>query len=223
MKKIICLYGGPCSGKSTLQAQLFVDFKVRGLNAEMNREYIKNWIYEGRKVNFGDQLYITSKMLKTERHLISSGVDIIINDSPILLNMVYANLYNNTPTEQALLENIVKYHHDYIRKNQYTIEHFICTREGILYQCEGRYQSADEAARIDHLIVEQLDRHNINYYTLNTGTVQQRSDEIMLYLSKKMFPSIYGVGGGIFAQSNEPVEEQHMLYRGSYSVLDGFR
>lgn len=49
-KRIICLYGGPGTGKSTTCAGLFYKLKIEGYNCEMNREYIKEWVWESAEL-----------------------------------------------------------------------------------------------------------------------------------------------------------------------------
>jgi len=75
MKKIICLYGGPGSGKSTTCAGLYYKLKLKGFNVEMNREYIKEWVWEDREVKEGDQTYFFSKQARRERIYIKNGLD----------------------------------------------------------------------------------------------------------------------------------------------------
>ena len=67
MKVIVCLYGGPGTGKSTTGAALYARFKQADYNAEMNREYIKEWVWEGREVKPGDQTYFFAKQARKER------------------------------------------------------------------------------------------------------------------------------------------------------------
>jgi len=43
MKKIVCLWGGPGTGKSTTCAGLFSKLKQQKFNVEMNREYPVNY------------------------------------------------------------------------------------------------------------------------------------------------------------------------------------
>ena len=81
-KRIICLYGGPGTGKSTTCAGLYYKLKMTGYNAEMNREYVKEWVWEGRNIQTGDQTYFFAKQARKERLYILQGLDFIITDSP---------------------------------------------------------------------------------------------------------------------------------------------
>ena len=42
LHKIICLYGGPGSGKSGICAGIYSLLKEKNINCEMNREYIED-------------------------------------------------------------------------------------------------------------------------------------------------------------------------------------
>jgi tRNA uridine 5-carbamoylmethylation protein Kti12 len=99
MKRIICLWGGPGTGKTTTAASLFAELKKRGYNAELNREYIKDWVWEKRELIDGDQVYITAKQARKERIYMKQGLDFIITDSPLSLTTFYGNIYDKYEKE----------------------------------------------------------------------------------------------------------------------------
>src|SRR6266850_242904 len=117
MKKIICLWGGPGTGKSTTAAGVFNLLKKAGYNAEMNREYIKDWVWEGRKISDGDQVYITAKQLKKERTYIQKQLDFIVTDSPVALCTFYGDIYDKYEKEFGACKVIVKQHHQFCKDN----------------------------------------------------------------------------------------------------------
>ena len=59
----INLHSGPGSGKSTIAARIFYEFKVKGYSIELVHEYIKKWAYEDRKPKSYDQTYILNPVL----------------------------------------------------------------------------------------------------------------------------------------------------------------
>ena len=83
MKKIVCLYGGPGSGKSTTCAGLFYKLKLLGYNGEMLREYVKDWVWEGRKIHPGDQPYFFAKQSRKERIYVNNDLDFIVSQIAI--------------------------------------------------------------------------------------------------------------------------------------------
>jgi hypothetical protein len=64
--RIINLYGGPGTGKSTSAAFLYYLLKNDNVNAELVREYVKDWAWEKRSINTYDQLYLLGKQIRKE-------------------------------------------------------------------------------------------------------------------------------------------------------------
>ena len=166
MKKIICLWGGPGTGKSTTCAGIYAKLKQLGYDSEMNREYVKDWVWEGRTILDGDQVYITSKQARSERIYMNSGLDFIITDSPLALSIYYGNKYDKYEREFGACGNIIKQHHSLCKDLGYKVEHFFLNRIKE-YNPNGRFQTEDEAKLIDSELLQILKDLNINYETLN--------------------------------------------------------
>lgn len=49
--RIINLWAGPGSGKSTIAAYVFSKLKMKNINCELVTEYAKQLVYSGRKVD----------------------------------------------------------------------------------------------------------------------------------------------------------------------------
>lgn len=162
MKKIVCLYGGPGTGKSTTCAGLFYKLKMAGHNCEMNREYIKEWIWEGREIQSGDQPYFFSKQARKERLYMAKDIEFIITDSPLVLTHFYGIKYD--PFEQKYNTSLMmlKNHHEACKELGYKVDHFFLTRTKE-YNPAGRYQNAEDAAKIDEEILTMLNKLNIRY------------------------------------------------------------
>ena len=160
MKKIINLYGGPGSGKSTTAADLYAIAKKDSINTELVREYIKNWVWEGREIQPGDQVYVAAKQSKLER-VCFNKVDLIITDSPMLLTHYYEDKYDDT---FPVCEFIIKKHEELSERCGYASEHIFLTRTKE-YNPKGRYQNKEEAIEIDSelksLLVKQGYKHSI--------------------------------------------------------------
>jgi len=162
MKRIICLWGGPGTGKSTTAAGLFNRLKKLGYNAEMNREYIKDWVWEKRSLIDGDQVYITAKQARKERIYMRQELDFIITDSPLSLTTFYGNIYDKYEREFGACMQIVKQHHQFCKDHGYKVDHYLLTRQKG-YQGAGRFQSEQEAREIDGQLKIFLDGYPINY------------------------------------------------------------
>ena len=104
----ICLWAGPGSGKSTMRADLFSKLKrfiiYGNLSTQVEEvfEYVKAWAYENKKPEGWDQHYIFAKQQRLEELPLRAGVDAIITDSPLALQVSYA-IRNGLPTAGCLL------------------------------------------------------------------------------------------------------------------------
>lgn len=168
MKRIICLWGGPGTGKSTTCAGLFNIFKKAGFNAEMNREYVKEWVWEGRKIHDGDQVYISAKQAKKEASYIRQGVEIIITDSPIALTTFYGSIHDKYEREYNASRLIVKQHHSLCKDHGYKVDHFFLVRQKA-YNPSGRLQDEIAAREYDERIKTFLQEFPINFETVICG------------------------------------------------------
>lgn len=169
-KKIICLYGGPGTGKSTTAALLYGKLKQMNYNCEMNREYIKEWCWENRSVLAGDQTYFFAKMSRKERIYIKEGLDFIITDSPLILCQFYGNKYDEFEQKYHVCEFMLQQHSKYIKDQGYQVEHYFLNRIKE-YNPAGRYQNEEEAIKFDNEIKDMLDKHNISYKEIDTDDV----------------------------------------------------
>jgi len=89
--KVINLFGGPGSGKSTTAAGLFYKMKLQHRSVELVSEYAKKLLYANRLEYMLDQQeYIFAKQNQL-LHTLRDRVDYAITDSPLLLSNVYVS------------------------------------------------------------------------------------------------------------------------------------
>lgn len=169
MSKIVCLWGGPGTGKSTTAAAVFAKLKKLGYNAELQREYVKNWVWEGRSIKPGDQTYIFCKQARVERQYMDNGLDFIISDSPMALSILYGRLHDPYEQQFAACELLLKQHHAYCKDKGYKVDHIFLKREKS-YNPAGRFQSESEAKEIDTQCINLLEQLGINYISLSCGS-----------------------------------------------------
>ncbi|MEK2647474.1 ATP-binding protein [Bdellovibrio sp. BCCA] len=164
-KLIICCWGGPGSGKTTANLALGAAFKTASYNLELNREYVKPWVWEGRAIQPGDQNYIFAKQSRVERMLMKEGVEVIITDSPMALSIMYARKYDPFDKDGASCKQMLAQHHDFCKKHGYKVEHYLIHRGNRAYNPAGRYQTESEAKNLDQNCIDLMGELNIKFQT----------------------------------------------------------
>lgn len=86
---LINLYGGPGAGKTTTALALAGNLKMRGYEAEYVPEYARELALEG-KLTGCPQFDILMEQTKRLIRAIGTGIEVVITDSPILLQSLYA-------------------------------------------------------------------------------------------------------------------------------------
>lgn len=161
---IINLYGGPGTGKSTSAAFLYWLLKTAGVNAELAREYVKKWAWEGRHLTPYDQPYIVGKQAR-EESMLYGRARVVLSDSPVLMAAVYARLYapdferGCTGTALDLYRKAALDGHSHVH---------VLLRRSKPYNPAGRYQTEAEARGIDGAVAALLAEHEIPFIQCGT-------------------------------------------------------
>jgi len=147
---VVNLFGGPGVGKSTVAAMLFAHYKRRGLRAELAREVAKELLYQGRPLA-RNQILILGMQYQTLKDYEAAGTDLVISDSPLRLNLIYADngLGNSLYHPLCAL----------VRGMQMEFKEVdVLLKRAVPYQDHGRTQGAEEEAReIDARITGSFD------------------------------------------------------------------
>lgn len=149
--KVINLFAGPGSGKSTTAAGLFFLMKLRGYNVELIHEFAKDLTWRGRHNTLECQPYVFGKQLERTECLLGQ-VDYIITDSTLLLSAVYNN-EDKYPEFKFPVIDIFDSHDN--------LNYFIERTK--LYNPVGRNQTAEEAVEIDIKIKKLLQFYCMPY------------------------------------------------------------
>ena len=149
-------YGGPGVGKSTLAARVYAELNRAGAAAtELVREFIKTWAYEHREPDGWDQVYTFASQLYEEHRLAKAGIEVIVTDSPVLLQCVYASMKD---VEAAThLVSLARYY-----EKVYPSLNFFVERR-VAYDPSGRFQTPGQLATVDARIVACLDQLHVPY------------------------------------------------------------
>lgn len=144
--KIINLYGGPGTGKSTSAAYLYHQLKIRHINAELVREYVKEWAWDNRKISMYDQIYFLGKQSRKESMLYGK-VDWIVTDCPVFMGAFYAQQYCSVSVSEGIRAATLAY---YRQAAEDGFEHYhVLLERNVPYQAEGRYQTESQALDMD--------------------------------------------------------------------------
>ena len=166
------MLGGSGIGKSTIAAGLYYNMKLKHINVELVREYVKILAWQGASIGQFDQVNIFGEQCKLE-HTLYGKVDYIVTDSPILLAPVYEYFYHNdSMMEEAALKFIRK-----AKESGVTHLNFLLHR-GKDYDTKGRYQTEEEAKTVDFLTKDFLNKHSIPYIEVS-GPEDVRVKRIM--------------------------------------------
>lgn len=163
MSKVINLYGGPGTGKSTTAAKTFALMKESGENVELVTEWVKKWAWEGKTPVTYDQFYIFGKQAHKEYTLFDK-VDHIITDSPVVLCGMYTQLYG-TPAQAALFRSMILTYLDMVKSCNQEYVHVFLKRVKA-YNPAGRYQTEEQAKGIDEVVRRYLTELGIPFHTV---------------------------------------------------------
>lgn len=143
---VIDCYGGPGTGKSTSAAFLYYLLKKRGYNAELVREYVKDWAWEKRAIGDFDQFYFMGKQIRKESMLYGK-VDFIVTDSPIAMNYYYAMKYTPEVMANAVRASVRAYYELAAKQGHVHIHAFLKREKA--YNPSGRFQTEEQAKAMD--------------------------------------------------------------------------
>ena len=141
--KVINLYGGPGTGKSTLAAKVFAHLKDRKISCELVQEFAKELVWEEDWDSLACQAYVTRVQHSRVKRLYGK-VDYIISDSPISLGLIYGK-----DLLDAEEEVIIDRHKEFNN-----IKVFLTRHKD--YDPEGRMQTYEEALECDKKILNLM-------------------------------------------------------------------
>lgn len=175
--------GGPGSGKSTAAAMLFSKLKLEGYSIELVNEYAKRWAYEHRQIKKYDQILFLGKQCQYEYNALKGGSKYIITDSPLFLTYVYTQLASKGDSQ--LLDGVKKIILEF--EQDFPAVYFFLKRNAKLYVSVGRYQTYEEAVRLDNLIKEnfyEIFSNDKQFIEIDYNSYDEMLDNCKQYLNK---------------------------------------
>jgi len=168
---VINLIGGPCSGKSTIAAELFARLKKMGIHSELVSEYIKDRIYEENKTMPKNQIAIFGM----EHYNISTKigkVDVIVHDGSYINNIIY-KAEDNKPFDNLIISEYKKFNN---------LDFFI-KRGNIEFESYGRIHNLKQSKELDRIIKETYDNYGLSYIEVES---RDAVDKIIPIILKKL-------------------------------------
>jgi len=154
--RIINLFGGPNSGKSTTAALLYAQMKMRGYRVELAREYFKDLIYAGTE-NTVDQHDIFKEQLRRNLLPLKAGVDFVVTDSPALLSGLYGVFTGIDPQRE-----MISFHQKRVEP-EFPSLNFFLEQKGLPFEKHDRIHNQKESGTIHALIRAELDKCGVSY------------------------------------------------------------
>jgi hypothetical protein len=177
MSVVINLYGGPGTGKSTSAAYLFYLLKSQGKNAELVREYVKDWAWEGRNISTYDQIYLLGKQVRRESMLYGK-VDFIVTDAPVMLGIYYASKFSPLSVSEGVRATTLSYYRQAAEDGHQ--HHHVFLERTKPYKQEGRFQNEEQAKQIDNGVYGMLS--DLRIPLVRCGTQREDLDELLTTL-----------------------------------------
>jgi nicotinamide riboside kinase len=158
--KVISLYGGPGTGKSTTATALFAELKFRGVNCEYVPEFAKDKAWEYGTAHSGiPKVFQAQEFIFGEQHFrirrCAQDVEYVITDCPLFLGLVYMPEDFPIPSLRPAI------HEAY---NMYENLNVFLVRSKA-YNPKGRFQSEEGAKGLDVKVREMLEAQGVPYVT----------------------------------------------------------
>lgn len=172
MTVVINLLGGSGLGKSTTAALIFGEMKLAGLHCELVREFVKEWAWQGRKIQPEDQTTIFANQLAREK-MYYGKLDYIVTDSPLLLGPIYQKYYSGEdPISQNVFDEIKA------AEDQGVIYLNFVLNRNRTFDPRGRYETAEQAKEVDAFVLDYLEEHSIPFHVISSDD-RERVKEII--------------------------------------------
>lgn len=197
----INLFGGGGIGKSGLAGYLFWRLKKDQFKVFQAPEYIKLWTYINREPESFDQVTVFGHQMKYEE-LPLRQEDLIVSDSPLFQQIVYAK-HNNTAGWEGLLKIAQEFEKTYPSIN------LMLDRTNVNYRSEGRYRDLEYAQKIDRLTIELLEEQNLKYHTASALREEEAYDLVKNILSPQLWSvnCMFMTASGVAADLNRALRD----------------
>lgn len=169
MKPIVINFiAGPGVGKSTLTASIFARLKKLGIDCELVTEYAKDKVWEESFKTLNNQIYVFGKQYHRLCR-VSGKVECIVTDAPLIHNILYNK--DSEKLNDLVIESINKFNN---------LNLFV--ERVVEYNENGRIHTLEQAKECDKQILDILNKHNIEYITVNPYDEDNIVEGILFFL-----------------------------------------
>ena len=177
---VVNIYGGPGIGKSTSALQIVAELKKMGYSAEYVSEVAKEYVYAKNYEILDGKLENQKKLMREQQSrldLLIGNVDIVITDSPLLLNGVYLN--EEAEITDKHLDDIFSVYSEYSNYD-IVLERDLSSE----FETEGRIHTLEQSIQKDAEITSLLDECDIKYSTYKRDDIISIVDSIVSNLEE---------------------------------------
>lgn len=167
---IVNLFGGPCTGKSTVAAGVFFELKKKRVQCELVPEVAKGLTWENRQQALRNQIYVVGEQVQYIERC-ANEVEVIVMDTSILLGAIYQPAHYPTSFADTVLDL-----YNLMNNASFNLE------RSFPYDPVGRNQTEEEAKDIDPRVVEWLKRKHVDFQSLRGKHPDSASDEMVHYI-----------------------------------------
>lgn len=158
---VITMLGASGIGKSTNAALVFGELKRKLQSVELVREFVKEWVWAGKKVGPFGQSIIYGQQIDRESSLYNK-VDFIVTDSPLILCPVYQMHYEG---HDSIKYPIFKDLETAKSMNVHHMNFFLKRTKP--FNPNERYEDEETARLIDKKLESFLIYNNIDYIVVD--------------------------------------------------------
>lgn len=162
--KVINLFAGPGTGKSTNAAYIFAKLKEAGINCEYVQEYAKDKTWEEHTKALSCQPYVTGKQF-WRLFKLRDQVQLVVTDSPMILGTMYQGWGCSPDWEKGVVHQFKMFDNINIFLVRNTDKH--------PYNPKGRNQSEDQAVEIDRKTRLMLETHSIPFHEIKVDDCEK--------------------------------------------------
>lgn len=178
----ISMCGGPCSGKTTLAAQINAYLKLNGRNSVFIEEYAVEFISKyGVPNQLEHQLTIFNKQ-RSKELMFEGKRDFIISDSASWTSYVYGRKYVKMPLDKKDIASLT-YLYEEVQKTLNFWNHIFFVPVMDDYKNDNvRYNSKEESIKLSNQLKTWLEIENIPFIDLSDVKLEDRFNFVIKHI-----------------------------------------